>query len=158
METVLATNKRARALFKIEESFESGIELRGTEVKSIRSGGANLKDSYVQLRRGEAYLVNCHISPYRHAGQANHEPERPRKLLLHRYQLNRLTGRVAQRGYTIVPLAFYLNEKNRVKVEIGLARGKKQYDRREQLRQKSRKREEERERKKIERGKRLRSR
>ncbi len=144
MGRILATNKRARYLYSIEDTFESGIILLGTEVKSIRNGGANLKDSYVQLRGGEAFLVNCHIAPYSHGGHANHEPERTRKLLLHRYQLHRLEGRITQRGYTIVPLSLYLDEANRVKVEIGLARGKRKFDRREHLRQKEMQREEER--------------
>lgn len=126
----LATNRKARHDYHIVETLEAGIVLRGTEVKSIREGKVQLKDSYVEVRAGEAFLVGAHISPYHHGNRENHDPERKRKLLLHRREIDRLAGRIAMRGETCVPLAIYLKS-GKIKVEIALARGKKQYDKRQ---------------------------
>ncbi len=131
-EKTVVTNRRARREYFIEESYEAGLVLTGSEIKSIRAGRANLQDSYVTIREGEAWLLNSHIAPYKQASHQNHEPKRDRKLLLHRRQINRLAGRVQAKGYTIVPLRLYLKN-NRAKVEIALARGKKLYDKRESL-------------------------
>jgi SsrA-binding protein len=131
-EKTIVTNRRARREYFIEESFEAGLVLTGSEIKSIRAGRVNLQDSYITIREGEAWLLNCHIAPYKQASSLNHEPKRDRKLLLHRRQINRLAGKVQAKGYTIVPLRLYLKN-NRAKVEIALARGKKLYDKRDAL-------------------------
>jgi SsrA-binding protein len=128
----LVTNRRVRREYFIEESFEAGLVLTGSEIKSIRAGRANLQDSYVSIKGGEAWLINSHVSPYRQASSENHEPKRDRKLLLHRRQIDRLLGKVQAKGYTIVPLRLYLKD-NRAKVEIALAKGKKLYDKRADL-------------------------
>lgn len=125
----LARNRRARYDYAILETFEAGVVLRGTEVKSIRAGRIQLKDSYVEIREGEAYLVGAHVSPYAHGNRENHEPERPRKLLLSRREIDKIYGRTAIQGQTCVPLAVYLKG-NHIKLEIALARGKKQHDKR----------------------------
>ena len=129
---VVATNRKAAHDYSIEERFEAGIALLGTEIKSIRAGQANLREGYVQPRADGLYLVNVHISPYDPAGRDGHEPLRPRKLLLHRKEIARLLDRVQEKGYTIIPLKIYL-KKRRAKVEIALARGKRQYDKREAI-------------------------
>jgi SsrA-binding protein len=126
---VLASNRRARREYELLERFEAGIALLGTEVKAARQGRVQLKDSYVEVRDGEAWLMAAHIGPYSHGNLQNHEPERPRKLLLHRRELDRLFGRTTIRGQTCIPLSLYLKG-NRIKVEIALARGRKLYDRR----------------------------
>jgi SsrA-binding protein len=131
-EKTLVTNRRARREYFIEETYEAGVVLTGSEIKSIRAGRANLQDSYVTIRDGEAWMVNCHISPYKHGSGDSQEPKRDRKLLLHRLQINRLAGKVQAKGYTIIPLRLYLKD-NRAKVEIALARGKKLYDKRADL-------------------------
>ena len=131
-EKSLVTNRRARREYFIEESLEAGLALTGSEIKSVRAGRANLQDSYVTIRDGEAWMLNCHIAPYKQASQDKHEPKRDRKLLLHRREINRLAGRVQAKGYTIIPLRLYLKN-NLAKVEIGLARGKKLYDKRADL-------------------------
>ncbi len=131
-EKSLVTNRRARREYFIEESLEAGLALTGSEIKSVRTGRANLQDSYVTIRDGEAWMLNCHIAPYKQASQDKHEPKRDRKLLLHRREINRLAGRVQAKGYTIIPLRLYLKN-NLAKVEIGLARGKKLYDKRADL-------------------------
>jgi SsrA-binding protein len=131
-EKSLVTNRRARREYFIEESLEAGLALTGSEIKSVRTGRANLQDSYVTIRDGEAWMLNCHIAPYKQASQDKHEPKRDRKLLLHRREINRLAGRVQAKGYTIIPLRLYLRN-NLAKVEIGLARGKKLYDKRADL-------------------------
>jgi len=128
----LVSNRRARREYFIEESYEAGLVLTGSEIKSIRAGRANLQDSYVTIRDGEAWLVNSHVSPYKQASQENHEPKRDRKLLLHRRQIDRLVGSIQTKGYTIIPLRIYLKN-NRAKVEIALAKGKKLYDKRDDL-------------------------
>ena len=129
---VVASNRKALHDYHLEEAFEAGIALTGTEIKSVRAGRVNLRDGYVQIRQGEAWLMNCHISPYDPASRENAEPLRPRRLLLHKRELARLQNRVAERGWTIVPLRMYLKD-NRAKVEIALARGKRQYDKREAI-------------------------
>lgn len=129
---ILATNRKARHDYHLEDAFEAGIVLLGSEVKSIRAGHVNLREGYVQVRDGELWLVNAHISDYKQSGPHGHEPLRPRKLLLHRKEINRIINHTRERGYTIVPTILYL-KRGRVKVEIALARGKKQYDKRATL-------------------------
>lgn len=126
----LATNRRARHDYEILEKLEAGIALLGTEVKSVREGRIQLKDSYVEVVDGEAFLVGVHISPYTHGNRANHDPERRRKLLLKRREIERIMGRTTIQGQTCIPLAVYLKG-NRIKVEIALAKGKKLYDKRQ---------------------------
>ena len=133
-EQTIATNRRARFEYQILETIEAGLVLRGTEVKSLRAGQVNFKDSYATVRSDEAWLLGCHISPYSHGTDANHDPERDRKLLLHRREIARLTGKVAERGLTLVPLRLYFTG-GRVKVELGLARGKKLHDKRSAIRE-----------------------
>lgn len=129
-EKLIASNKKAFHDYFILEKLESGIALTGTEVKSIREGRVNLKDSYSLIRNSEAFLFNCHVSPYSHGNRENHDPLRVRKLLLHRQEIRRLIGKSQEKGLTLVPLRMYL-KRGRVKVEIGVARGKKLYDKRE---------------------------
>jgi SsrA-binding protein len=129
---VIATNRKARRDFRLEDRREAGLVLMGTEIKSIRAGRVNLSDGYVQPRDGELWLFNVHIAPYDPAGRYGHEPLRPRKLLLHRREIDRLTSRVQERGYTIVPTQLYLKG-GRAKVEIALARGKRKYDKRQAI-------------------------
>ncbi|MBI1745721.1 MAG: SsrA-binding protein SmpB [Acidobacteria bacterium] len=129
-EKVITVNKKAFHNYTISDKFEAGIVLQGTEVKSIRIGRINLKDSYATVKGEEIWLLNCHISPYTHGNRENHEPTRTRKLLLHKREISRLIGKVAERGFTLVPLRVYL-KKGLVKVELGLAKGKKLYDKRE---------------------------
>lgn len=126
---VLATNRRARRDYHLLEKLEAGIALTGTEVKSVREGRVQLKDSYVEIRQGEAYLVGAHISPYTHGNRQNHDPERERKLLLKRREIDKLFGRTTLKGATIVPLAVYLRG-NLIKLEIAVAQGKKRFDKR----------------------------
>lgn len=132
---VLARNRRARHDYEILETFEAGMALSGTEVKSAREGRIQLKDSYVEIRDGEGWLVGAHISPYSHGNLMNHDPERPRKLLLKRRELDRLFGRSLLKGQTVIPLSVYLKG-NWIKVEIALARGKKLHDKRQAEREK----------------------
>lgn len=141
----ICTNKKAYHDYHIEDKFEAGIVLTGTEVKSLREGKANLKDSYAKIKNGEVYLINAHISPYSCGNIFNHDPKRDRKLLLHRREINRLIGKVNERGYTVVPLALYFNKKNIAKVELGIAKGKTQYDKRESIKRRDEKRLAERE-------------
>ncbi len=136
----IAVNRRARHDFFIEETYEAGLVLTGSEVKSLRDGRANLKDSYGRIDRDEVWLFNAHISPYGPASQFSHEPTRTRKLLLHRKEIERLAGRVKERGFTLIPLRLYF-KKGRVKVELGLARGKKQFDKRAAIRDRELQRE-----------------
>jgi SsrA-binding protein len=137
---VLAKNRKALHDFHVEERHEAGIALTGTEVKSLREGRLNLRDSYARFHEGELWLEGVHISPYPAAGLMNHEPLRRRKLLMHRRELSRLHGKVTERGFTLVPLSFYLKE-GIVKVELALVRGKRQYDKREAERRKTAERE-----------------
>ncbi len=126
---VVARNRKAYHDYHIEETVEAGIALTGTEIKSVRAGQVNLRDSYAEIRNGEIWLVDAHISPYRHGNRQNHEPRRPRKLLLHRREINRLMGKVQEKGWTLVPLRMYLAH-NKAKVELALAHGKRLYDKR----------------------------
>jgi SsrA-binding protein len=137
---VVATNRRARHEYEILESFEAGLVLRGTEVKALRTGQVNFKDSYATVRNGEVWLLGCHISPYSHGTDANHDPERDRKLLLHTREINRLVGKISEKGLTVVPLKLYFKN-GRAKLEIGLARGKKLHDKRATLRERETRRE-----------------
>jgi SsrA-binding protein len=138
---VIADNRQARFQYEILETYEAGIELTGTEVKSMRAGKANLRDGYVIIRNGEALLLNVHISPYQASGQYfNHEPRRTRKLLLHRREINKLIGQVEQKGLTLIPLKLYL-KRGWIKVSVGLAKGKKLHDKRETLKRRQDQRE-----------------
>ena len=137
---LIAQNKKAYHDFEIGEKFEAGLVLLGTEVKSLRDGRANLKDSYAKVKRNEVFLFGLHISPYSHASYDNHDPERVRKLLLHRAEIKKLTGKTQERGFSLVPLKVYFKD-GRAKVEIALARGKKEYDKRESLKRKEGNRE-----------------
>lgn len=139
-ELIVAVNRQARHNYFIDESYEAGLMLVGSEVKSLRDGKANLVDSYVRIQKGEAFLVNAHISPYPGANQFNHEPTRPRKLLLHQREIERLTGKTKERGFTLIPLKLYFKN-GRAKVEIALARGKKLYDKRDTLKRQNAQRE-----------------
>jgi SsrA-binding protein len=136
----IAVNRRARHEYHIEETFEAGIALLGSEVKALRQGKANLKDSYGRLEGNEVWLWNAHISPYGPASQFGHEPTRTRKLLLHRGEISRLNGKVKERGLTLIPLRLYFKN-GRAKVELGLARGKKQHDKREAIKEREIRRE-----------------
>lgn len=126
----LATNRKARHDYQILETIEAGIALLGTEVKSIRAGKIQLKESHIEIRDGEAFLVGAHVSPYSHGNRTNHDPERSRKLLLKRREIDRLMGRIAIQGQACIPLSVYLKG-DRIKVEIALAKGKKLYDKRQ---------------------------
>ena len=127
---VVASNREAYHNYHILETHECGIALTGTEVKSIREGRCNLKDGYAQIRKAEAWLMNVHISPYSHGNRENHDPTRARKLLLHRGEIDKLAGKVQEKGLTLVPTKMYFKG-GRIKVEIGVAKGKKLYDKRE---------------------------
>ncbi len=140
---VVATNRKAHHEYTLEDTFEAGIVLMGSEIKSIRDHRVNLKDGYVAERGGELWLLNVHISGYDQAGIFGHEPMRPRKLLLHRKEIARLISRMRERGYSIVPTLMYL-KKGRAKVEIALAKGKKEYDKRHAIAEKDSRREVER--------------
>ncbi len=130
----LAVNRKARHDYHIYDTYEAGLALTGAEIKSMRAGQVNLRDSYVVIRNGEAWVTGMHVAPYRHAAdQQDYEPKRDRRLLLHRWEIRRLQAQARERGYTIVPLRLYL-KRNRAKLEIALARGKKLYDKRDALR------------------------
>lgn len=136
---IVCQNKKAYHDYTIEETLEAGIQLLGTEVKSMREGKANLKDSYVLLKNSEAFLLNCHISPYSHGNIMNHDPLRTRKLLLHRKEIERLRGKTQQKGYALIPLKIYFKD-SYAKVEIGLAKGKRVYEKRETIKEREAKR------------------
>jgi SsrA-binding protein len=141
---IVSDNRQARFQFEILETYEAGIELAGTEVKSIRAGKVNLRDGFARIRNGEVMLMNVHISPHQMTNQVfNHDPRRTRKLLLHRQEIRKLIGKVEQKGLTLVPLKMYL-KRGWVKVDLGLARGKKLYDKRDDLKQRQDKRDMER--------------
>ncbi len=131
----LAENRRARHEYTILDTFEAGLQLKGTEVKAARNGKVQLRDSYVEVRNGEAWLVGAHIGPYTHGNRENHQPERPRKLLLQRRELDKILGRTQLKGLTAIPLKVYLKG-NWIKVEIALAQGKKLHDKRQAEREK----------------------
>ena len=132
-EHTIALNRRARHEFSIEDTFEAGIVLTGTEIKSIRAGKVNLADAYARIERDEAWLIGAHIAPFEQANRYNHEPKRIRKLLLHRGEIDELLGKTKSKGLTIVPLRLYLTGKGRAKLELGLARGKQLHDRRRDI-------------------------
>ena len=132
-EHTVALNRRARHDFTIDETFEAGIVLYGTEIKSIRQGKANLSDAYARVERDEAWLIGLHIAPFEQANRYNHEPKRTRKLLLHRSEIDELLGRAKAKGQTIVPLRLYISPKGKAKVELGLARGKQLHDHRRDI-------------------------
>ena len=139
-DNIIVTNRKARHDFHIEETFEAGIVLVGTEVKSMRAHKVNLKDSYARVNKNEVFLYNMHVSPYEKGTTAAHEPERPRKLLLHRQEIRRLIGKTRERGLTLIPLKLYFSGQ-RVKVELGLARGKQLHDKRRAIAERDAKRE-----------------
>lgn len=139
-ERPITTNRRARHAYEIVDTFEAGIQLRGPEVKSLRAGQANLTDGYAFVRGGEMFLRGVHISPYAQASRENVDPDRERKLLLHRSEIEKLAGKVAERGFTLVPLSLYWKQ-GRAKVELGLARGRKAFDRREVVKEREHQRE-----------------
>ncbi len=145
-EKLICQNKKAFHNYFIEDTYQAGVSLLGTEVKSLREGRANLGDSYGKIKNGEVFLVDAHISPYSYANRFNHDPLRPRKLLLHKREIKRLIGKVEQRGYTLIPLKLYFSN-GKVKVDIGLAKGKKLFDKRETLKKKTMERDMERGRK-----------
>ena len=136
---VVCQNRKAYHDYFIEETVESGVALLGTEVKSLREGKANLKDSYVLIKEREAFLLNCHISPYSHGNILNHDPLRTRKLLMHREEIDRLSGKAATKGYTLIPLKIYFKD-SFAKVEIGVAKGKRLYEKREKIKEREAKR------------------
>jgi len=140
VEKIVSTNRKAFHNFTILETVEAGLVLRGTEVKSLRDAQVNFKDAYATIDNDEAWLVGCHIPPYHHGTDANHDPDRRRKLLLHRREISRLLGKVAERGLTLVPLRLYFKD-GRAKVELGLARGKKLHDKRAAIRERDERRE-----------------
>ncbi|ANQ53357.1 MULTISPECIES: SsrA-binding protein SmpB [Thermosipho] len=133
---VIATNKKAYSDYNILETYEAGIELRGTEVKSLRESGANFKDSFCRIKKGEVFLLNLNIPQYRNGNLNNHDPERPRRLLLHKKEIHRLIGKVKEQGLTIIPTKIYFNNRGLVKVEIAVAKGKRKYDKREDIKKK----------------------
>jgi SsrA-binding protein len=137
---IIADNRKARHDYFIEDKIEAGLVLKGTEVKALRQGRANLKDAYAKIKKGEAYLHQMHISPYPFAYYDNHDPLRVRKLLLHSYEIRKLTGKLTERGYALIPLRLYFRE-GKVKVMLGLAKGKRQYDKRETIRRREEKRD-----------------
>ena len=141
---LVANNKKAYHDYFIDETYEAGIELHGTEVKSMRMGKCSIKESYVRIENGEMFVYGMHVSPYEKGNIFNKDPLRVKKLLLHRYEINKLAGKVAEKGFTLVPLQVYFKD-GRVKVEIGLAQGKKLYDKRQDIAKKDMRRETERE-------------
>jgi SsrA-binding protein len=132
-EQTVAINRRARHDFTIDETFEAGVVLTGTEIKSIRAGKANLSDAYARVERDEAWLIGAHIAPFEGGNRYNHEPKRNRKLLLHRSEIDELMGRAKAKGQTIVPLRLYITSRGKAKLELGLARGKQLHDRRRDI-------------------------
>jgi SsrA-binding protein len=140
---IICINKKASHEYFVEAKYEAGLVLRGTEVKSLREGRANLKESYAKPKDGEVFLYNCHISPYSHGNQLNHDPVRPRKLLLHKREIRKLIGKVAERGYTLFPLSLYFTG-GKAKLELGLAKGKKLHDKRQAMKERDANREMER--------------
>lgn len=130
---IIATNKKARHDFFIDEIYEAGIVLTGTEIKSIRQGKINLKESFAKVQNGEVFVHQMHISPYEQGNRYNVDPVRPRKLLLHKQEIRKLIGYTTQKGMTLVPLSVYIDEHGRAKMELALARGKKLYDKREDI-------------------------
>ncbi len=141
---ILATNKKAYRDYEIVETYEAGIELKGAEVKSVKAGRVSFKDSFILPKNGELYVMNLHISPWKYSTHEKLDPERPRKLLLHRWEIDRIIGKVKEKGLTIIPVKFYLKN-HLVKLEIALAKGKKKYEKKEQIKEKDIQRDMERE-------------
>ena len=140
---IVAQNRKARHSYFIEERYEAGMVLQGTEVKALREGRANIKDGYARIKDGEIYLMDVHISPYAFGNRFNHDPLRPRKLLMHSREIHRLTGKVKEKGFSLIPLSIYFSH-GRAKVALALAKGKKLYDKREALKRKAMEKEVER--------------
>jgi len=140
MEKIVTKNRKAFHDYFIQETYEAGLMLVGTEVKSLREGKANLKDSYALIKGGEVFLLNCHISPYSHGNMQNHDPVRTRKLLLHKKEISKLWGKMSQQGLTLIPLKLYFKD-GKAKVEIGLAKGKRQYEKRDSIKEREAKRD-----------------
>lgn len=138
---LVADNRKARFDYHIEETFEAGLSLTGTEVKSLRAGHANLRDAHALIRNGEVWLLGAHISPYAQGNRMNHDPVRTRRLLMHRRQIDHLEGQVRQQGMTLVPLRLYFNERGFAKIEVALAKGKKIYDKRHAMAERDAKRQ-----------------
>lgn len=138
---IVATNKAAYHNYEVLESYEAGISLVGSEVKAVREGRISLKESYAEVRDGDIVLVKCHISPYEAANIFNHDPLRVRRLLLHKREIRRLTGKIRERGLTLVPTKVMFNDRGKVKIELGLARGKRQYEKRDVLKKRDTDRE-----------------
>lgn len=134
---VVADNRRARFDYEIMQTFEAGVELKGSEVKSLRDGRTNLGESYAAMKGGELFLINSNIPEYREANRFNHDPKRPRKLLLHKKEISKLANGVLREGLTIVPLKMFFNPRGRCKVDIALARGKKLHDKRDSIKERS---------------------
>ena len=151
-EQTFAVNRKARHEFTIEDTFEAGIVLTGTEIKSIRAGKVNLQDAYARVEKGEAWLIGANIAPYETGNRWNHEPRRTRKLLLHRSEIDELLGRAGAKGLTIVPLRLYVTGKGHAKLELGLARGKQLHDRRRDIAERDAKRDMERQLAEVQRG------
>jgi SsrA-binding protein len=137
----ISVNKPAHFHYDVLETFEAGIALVGSEVKSVKEGRISLKESFAEVRNGEVFLVGAHISPYEPANRFNHDPLRPKKLLLHRREIKRLTGKIQEKGLTLVPLKVVANEKGRIKVELGLAKGKKAYEKKDAIKERDLNRE-----------------
>jgi SsrA-binding protein len=133
---IIAVNKRARFDYHISETFEAGLVLQGTEVKSLREGRVTLQDAYADVQDGEVFLLQAHINQYEQGNRFNHDPERPRKLLLHKQEIKRLVGKTQEKGLTLIPMRVYFTH-GKAKVELGLAKGKKQYDKREDLKRRT---------------------
>ena len=138
---VVAENRRARIDYLNEDKFEAGLALQGTEVKALRAGEASIAESYAEVRDGEVWLINANIPEYSHGNRQNHEPRRPRKLLLHAREINRLFGAVERKGMTLVPLSIYFNQSGRAKVELALAKGKQAHDKRQSIKERDWKRD-----------------
>jgi len=151
-EQTVALNRRARHDYTIDETFEAGIVLTGTEIKSVRARKVNLADAYARIEDGEAWLIGAHIAPWEGGNRLNHEPKRTRKLLLHRSEIDELLGRAARKGQTIVPLRLYISDRGRAKVELGLARGKQLHDKRRDIAERDARREVARELADVQRG------
>jgi len=138
---IIAQNKKARHDYQILDTFEAGICLLGSEVKSCRQGGVSLMDCYARIDKNEIYLINAHISPYKFANRLNHDPLRKRKLLFHRLEIRKFHGKLREKGQSLIPLKIYFNNRGKIKVELALAKGKKNYDRREDIKKRDMKRD-----------------
>lgn len=154
MAETVAVNRKARHDYLITDTFEAGLVLTGTEIKSVRAGKVNLAQAYARVEKGEAWLIGAHIAPYEAGNRYNHQPNRDRKLLLHRVEIDALLGRVAAKGLTVVPLRMYITSKGRAKLELGLARGKQLHDRRRDIAERDSRRDMERELADVTRGRR----